>query len=245
MKKIVYILFLIGLLSSCVTNRNSAYLQERDKLPIYEKQAYENYKLKVGDEIKYRVVTMDAEMAKMFTQHSIRGNGNRLVSYRIYDDGTVDLPFMDSVKIAGLTVDEASKKLTEHFCQIIPDSEVRIAMANDRFYVLGKAGASAINMPREKISIFEAVSMAGNIAKFGDRKHVKIIRENEGKIEVKEFDMRSKSILDSEYYYVQANDVIYVNDIKGQFFGIQSYPTAMSVVSSTLSFLLLALSYVL
>jgi polysaccharide export outer membrane protein len=91
-------------------------------------------------------------------------------------------------------------------------------------------------MPKEKLTIFEALAMAGDIGDFGDRSKVRIIREIEGDTKVKMFDVRSEDIINSEYYYVEPNDVIYIQRIKGQSFGINSVTTTISVVATSLAF---------
>ena len=78
--------------------------------------------------------------------------------------------------------------------------------------------------------------MAGDIGDFGDRSKVRIVREKEGVTQVKEFDVRSEDIINSEFYYVEPNDVIYIQRIKGQSFGINSVTTTISVVATTLAF---------
>ena len=78
--------------------------------------------------------------------------------------------------------------------------------------------------------------MAGDIGDFGDRSRVRIVRETEGMTQIKEFDVRSEDIINSEYYYIEPNDVIYIQRIKGQSFGINSVTTTISVVATTLAF---------
>jgi polysaccharide export outer membrane protein len=78
--------------------------------------------------------------------------------------------------------------------------------------------------------------MAGDIGDFGDRSKVRIVREIEGETKVMTFDVRSGEIINSEYYYIEPNDVIYIQRIKGQSFGINSVTTTISVVATTLAF---------
>ena len=78
--------------------------------------------------------------------------------------------------------------------------------------------------------------MAGDLQEFNSRHEVKIVREVEGVTTIKTFDVRSKEIVNSEYYYIEPNDIIYIRKIPGYSFGINSASTAMSVVASTLSF---------
>jgi polysaccharide export outer membrane protein len=78
--------------------------------------------------------------------------------------------------------------------------------------------------------------MAGDIGDFGDRSNVRIVREIEGQTQVKVFDVRSKDIINSEYYYIEPNDVIYIQRIKGQSFGMNSVTTSISVAATTLAF---------
>ena len=78
--------------------------------------------------------------------------------------------------------------------------------------------------------------MAGDIGDFGDRSKVRIVREIEGQTQVKVFDVRSNEIVNSEFYYIEPNDVIYIQRIKGQSFGVNSVTTTISVVATTLAF---------
>jgi polysaccharide export outer membrane protein len=78
--------------------------------------------------------------------------------------------------------------------------------------------------------------MAGDIGDFGDRSNVRIVREIEGQTQVKVFAVRSKDIINSEYYYIEPNDVIYIQRIKGQSFGMNSVTTSISVAATTLAF---------
>ena len=96
-------------------------------------------------------------------------------------------------------------------------------------------------MYKEKLNLFQALSLAGNIPINADRQRVRIIRQKDAMSPpiIKEFDIRTESIIHSEFYYIQPNDLIYVSTIKGDFFKVTDYSSTITSITSTLSFLLL------
>ena len=86
------------------------------------------------------------------------------------------------------------------------------------------------------MTIFEALALAGDLGDFNSRKEVKLIREINGVTTIKTFDVRSEDIVNSEYYYVEPNDIIYIRYIPGYSFGINHVTTVIGVTASTISF---------
>ena len=130
------------LLSSCYSHRVIGYLQEptkQNKLPVYDSVAYEPYRIRVNDEIIYRLITMDETMSKMLGANNAMTSGQYANSYRVQEDGTIDLPFLQPLKIAGQTEVEAQETIKEAFREIIPDADVKISLYNKYFSVVGDA----------------------------------------------------------------------------------------------------------
>jgi len=239
-------IFMFGLLtvifSSCITNKSNTYLQEDKSLPQYKKTPYTYYQIQKNDELAIRVLSLNDEITAIFTGGGVSATAP---SYRVYEDGTIDIPFISNIYVEGLTVRQAAKVVEEKLHDFVPDAVVKLGLANDCFYVIGEAGRGQFPLYKEKLNIFQALSLSGNLAQNADKKHVKIIRKVSDKDRpiVKEFDLRTASIIDSEYYYIQPNDVIYVSTIKGDFFKISNYNMAIGSISTTLSFLLLVLGF--
>ena len=239
------VVFLVGMLmTSCYGYRQVGLLQERDNLPQYDSVAYEPYRLQVNDEIIYRVITMDETLAK--TLSSNETNSTQYAnSYRIYSDGTVDIPFLAPVKLAGLTELEAQDALREAFREIIPDADVKLAMYNKRFTVMGDAHSGVYSIYKERMTIFQALAMSGDLMNSADRRHVRIIRPmGNGEQKVLEFDIRPNSIINSEYYYVYPNDLIYVSRDSGSFYKQSSYSSFLALITSSVSLLITVLNYI-
>lgn len=227
------------LCSSCITNRDLTLLQDGKKMPQYEQADYSYYRLQKNDMIKIRLLTTNDEAAAIFDMNtgssSSSSGGN---SYRIYEDGTIDIPFINNIPVAGLTLREAAKVIEGRMKEFVPDAMVKVALANDKFYVIADKKTGVYEFYKEKLNIFQALAMTGNIPNNVDRRHVRIIRPNvDGKAQVIEFDMRAKSIIGSEYYYIQPNDVIYISSIKGNFFRTESYTESVGFITSSISFL--------
>ena len=247
MKKIIaHISFILlsAILTGCYGYRQVGLLQDRNDLPQYDSATYVPYRLQVNDEIIYRVVTMDETIAKTLSANSV-GSGQYANSYRIYSDGTVDIPFLSPVKLVGLTELEAQDTLRKAFRDIIPDADVKLAMYNKTFTVLGDANSGTYNIYKEHMTIFQALAMTGDLMNSGDRRHVRIIRPlgNE-EPEVLEFDIRTNSIIDSKYYYVYPNDLIYVSRDKGSFYKQPSYSGFLGLITSSVSLLITVLNYI-
>lgn len=237
-------LVLLSTLTGCYGYRQVGLLQERDGLPTYDSAAYEPYRLQVNDEIIYRVVTMDQTIAKTLSANT-NNVGQYANSYRIYSDGTVDIPFLAPVKLAGLTELEAQDALRSAFREIIPDADVKLAMYNKRFTVMGDANSGIYNIYKERMTIFQALAMSGDLLNSGDRRHVRIIRpKGNGEPEVLEFDIRTNTIIDSKYYYVYPNDLIYVSRDKGSFYKQSSYSGFLALITSSVSLLITVLNYI-
>ena len=240
---IVFALLLVAL-NSCYSYRQVGLLQEREDLPQYDSIAYEPYRLQVNDEIVYRVITMDQTIAKTLSTNNT-STGQYANSYRIYSDGTVDLPFLPPIKLAGLTELEARDTLRAAMREIIPDADVKLLMSNKRFTVLGDANSGTYYIYKERMTIFQALALSGDLRNAGDRRHVRIIRPHGNEEpEVLEFDIRTNTIIDSKYYYVYPNDLIYVSRDPASFYKQTSYSGFLALITSSVSLLITVLNYI-
>ena len=205
----------------------------------------EPYRIRVNDEIVYRLVTMDETMSKMLGANTFT-NGQYANSYRVYPDGTIELPFLKPLHIAGLTEMEAQDSLCAAFREILPDADVKLTLYNKFFSVIGDARSGRYYIYKEKMNIFQALAMTGDVMNSGDRRHIRIVRPRDGaeEPEILEFDIRTNTIIDSKYYYIYPNDVIYVARTKDSFYKVPTYTGFLGLITSSVALLTTVLNYV-
>lgn len=255
--KALLILILGVCMASCVTSRRVNLMQEpgKNRIPAYaDTLTYEEYQVRVGDRLSVYVYSIDERVSKMFNpsgtgvnisqirQGSATGGSYDLYTYLVLEDGTIDYPMVGRVSVRGLTTREIKRKLESELSTYVSGYSdyqtlsVEVNIVRRSFSVISDRGSGTFNIPKEKLTVFEALAMAGDIGDFGDRSKVRIVREIEGQTQVRVFDVRSEDIINSEYYYIEPNDVIYIQRIKGQSFGVNSVTTSISVVATTLAF---------
>lgn len=223
------------LLSACYPTRRIGLIQERNGIPSYEQGEVQQYKLQPNDELELRVISFDPEITGMFQTRNTSSNYS--FPYKIYEDGTIDLPFLSKIPVAGLTVKEAEALISEKLKSFGPDITVKLALATNTFCVIGDAGRGYFKMYKDRLTIFQALALCGGINESADYSKVKILRRNGEDTKIVEFDIRSKSILDSEYYYIYPNDIIYIDVSKRRFWAIDSYSGFLSVITASIALL--------
>jgi polysaccharide export outer membrane protein len=224
-------------------------------IPAYaDTITYEDYQVRVGDRLYVYVYSIDERVSKMFNpsgtginssqirQSSSVGGSYDLYTYLVLEDGTIDYPMVGHLPVRGMTTREIKHALEAELSTYVSGYgdyqmlSVEVNIVRRSFSVISDKGSGTFTIPKEKVTIYEALAMAGDIGDFGDRSKVRIVREVEGETFVKVFDVRSKDIINSEYYYIEPNDVIYIQRIKGQSFGVNSVTTSISVAATTLAF---------
>lgn len=235
-------LFLTLVFSSCITNKQKLYLQDAKK---EQNTVFSEYRLAINDEIVYYLMTTMSETQSIYngSRGGMVSTQNMLV-YRIYEDGCVVLPTIGRVNIAGRTIKEAERIISEKFKTIVLDAEIKITLANNYFYVQGDGGKGQFYVYKENLNIFQALAMAGDISSIGDKKNIKIIRRGtDGKDYIHDIDLRKGSIISSDFYYIYPNDVIYIPTNSNSFFRIESVSNFVSLVVAPLSLVVMALSF--
>lgn len=254
--KYLLILAMVGFaLSSCVTARKVNYMQEPDKyIPSYaDTLRFEDYQLRIGDRLYIYVYSLDENVTRMYNSgmmgSSIRqqmaggnvGGGYDLYTYLIDEEGNIDFPTIGKVYVRGLTTREVKRKMEEELSTLLREIpgystvSVEVNMVSRTFSVVG-AQSGRYPIVNEKMTIFEALAMVGDLGEFNSRKEIKLVREKEGVTTIKTFDARSKDIVNSEFYYIEPNDIIYIRQIPGYSFGINSASTALGITATTISF---------
>ena len=257
MKKLFYIFMMALALSSCVTARKVNYMQEPDRhIPAYaDTLAFEDYELRIGDRLYVYVYSLDETIMKMYNagganssqMHQQMGYGGGtygsydLYTYLIDEDGNIDFPTIGKQYVQGKTTREVKKQLEQELGTLLQELpgystvSVEVNIVNRSFSVIGaQSGRYQIN--KEKMTIFEALAMVGDLGEFNSRKEIKLVREKNGVTTIKTFDVRSKDIINSEYYYIEPNDIIYIRQIPGYSFGINHVTTVIGVTAATISF---------
>ena len=236
MKKILILfgilLLATTLLSSCGTTKQIAYLQNSDSIDFAQSRFLYDARIMPKDQITISVNTTTPEasvpfnllLQNSYTQgRAVNSSSSVLMPYLVDNEGFINFPIVGKLKVGGLTKAEAEQLVTEKIRPYMAESEnpvVTVTMASYSVSVLGEVNhPGTFQVSREKITILEALAQAGDLTIYGVRDRVKLIREDAtGKKSIETLNLCDANIINSPYYYLQQNDVVYVepNKIKAQ-----------------------------
>ena len=209
--------FLIGLLfNSCSSLKEEVvYFQNAKNFETIVDTDTFAPKFKVNDIVSIYVSTFDPEAAKPFNlmkQTGSDGSNLQFLDYLIDTDGNIDFPVLGKVKLLGLTVEDAKELIKEKLAEgYLKDPIVNIRILNFRITVLGEVNSpGTYNISGERVTIMEALGLAGDLTIKGRRDNILIIRDFNGTKTYTRVDITNKEIFNSPVYFLTQNDVVYV-----------------------------------
>jgi len=235
LKKITFLLTSILLLGSCVTSSRLNYLQESSSPYFREAITPDDYKMQIFDELYIQVITLDETSSQLFNLgNSVQGvSASR--TYTIFEDGYIDFPFVGRIHVVGRTSREISDIVKNSLTGYIRgDYDVLVRLGNSSFSVIGPGGrVGKYDITKEKLNIYQALAIAGDLGDFADRARIKILRQTPNGTQLRMFNVKTRDIMKTEFFYVQPNDIIYVETFRGQFFQVSSLGTGVAILTTT------------
>lgn len=259
MRLLFYLIALLFLVSSCVTNKKYVYLQKNDvnvrDLPkdstvrSYDLQKYE-YRIQPEDNISVRFESLTPEEYDVFNvnvqqQNQNLNQGNAILIGELVDpQGEITYPILGKVKVIGLTVYEVQSKLQNLADQYLDSPVVKVRLINFRFTILGEAKQEGtVVLGNNRVNYIEAIGLAGGLTDFADKRNIKLIRQVDGKAKISYLNLLDENFINSPEYYVYQNDILIVPALRQRPY--QTYfGKNLSLVISSLSLLLITITLI-
>lgn len=190
------------------------------------------------DNLYIRVITPDPQWSELFNMEmgtaGMTQESAALSGYTVDDDGNIEIPYVGKVRVGGKTISDIKIELDSIFKNYVTDAAITIRMVNNFVSIIGEVTAPGrYPLTKDRVNIFEALSMAGDMSLYSNRHKVQLIRPSVYGPIIKEFSLTDRSILASEFYYIMPNDIIYAQPMKGRSFQMNS--SAISLVLSSIS----------
>ena len=190
----------------------------------------EDYKVQPGDNLYINITSIDEKTTAVFNKNSgtMSGIGAYLNSYTIGDDGTIDFPLTGKIQIHNLTIEEVKGEIQNVMNEYLKETIIIVKLLNFNITMLGEVNTPGqYKVYQDKINLFEALAMASDLADFANRNKVKLIRQSKKGAIIHALDLTDQNILESDFYYLMPNDIIYVEPLKGKQFAFTNFPYAM------------------
>ena len=248
----------IAALPSCIPTKKMIYLQAAEELAdsfdtTMHTYAIPEYRLQVNDIIDIQIKTLDPEFARIFNPDmsaaqamntGVQSGGDMyyMNGYTINDSGNVKVPIIGEVQVVGLTIKEAEKIIHTAFLEFFKQGKfyLTVKLGGIRFSALGEFNRPGkYTILQNQLTIFEAIASAGDLNMVAKRDGVKLIRQYPSGTKIHHVNLLDQSIIASPFYFIQPNDVIYVEPLKQKSYGVgtqgaQSLTLILSLVTSTL-----------
>ncbi len=261
MRKLFLVFLVCIFTTSCIPKKDLIYFQgQPNSTKDLDKIVNTPYKLQVNDILDIRIKAADEKLIALFNQSSQASNVASQItpeniyfnSYSIDRLGVIRLPYIGELNVLGYTQKEVREKIEQKFKSFFKDPNyvfVTVKLAGIRFTVLGEvANPGVLVLFQNQVSIIEAIANAGDIAITGNRRKVVIWRKNTDGTKELKFDLTSASTFDSDSFYIQPNDIIYVEPLKQKSWGTgttgtETFTTLLSVFSLVTTTILLIRSF--
>lgn len=224
LRKFIFYFSVLCLLTSCASKKKLIYLQQSDNSQQKSDTIRYESTLQPDDVLLITVTADQPELASRYnlmyiTMRSIEmratPNNDALISYLIDQNGDINFPGLGKIKLAGLTTIQAEEKIRSKLKDYLVNPGVVIRLLNYKVSVLGEVTRPGQQIiAGQRITLFEALSGAGDMTIYGKRDNVTIIRSDNGVTTVNEVDITSSDFINSPFYYLAHNDVVYVKPNK-------------------------------
>lgn len=243
-----FLLLLIS--SSCVTRKKLTYLQQFGRVDNSIIRVGGNevpstlsaYRVMPYDNLYIRVITPDPQWSALFNTDvgaaGITQESAALSGYSVDVDGFIEIPYVGKLSVGGKTLPEIKTQLDSVFKNYVSDAAITVRLVNNYVGLIGEVRAPGRYMlTKDRITIFDALSMAGDMNEFSNRQKLQVIRPSPNGPVIKEFSLGDRSILSSEYYYIMPNDIIYAIPRQGRSFQVNSsvWTVLLGTITSALA----------
>lgn len=254
--RIFVFLLLLALLFStaCVNTRSATYFNDVNDATLSANTPIPESVIQKNDLLSISVSSLNAEASAIFNTPNNSGvmtagtNPTMASGYLVSADGNIQFPILGSVKAAGLTKEQLKESFIKTLLekQLLKDPIVSIRFLNFRVTVLGEVrNPTVVSVPNEKISLLEAIGLAGDLTIYARRDNILVIREEDGNKVIKRLNLNSNELLSSPYYYLKSNDVVYVEPNKARVATSGRSQQWIPMVVSGLSLVVIALDRVI
>jgi polysaccharide export outer membrane protein len=254
--KLAALFFVIALSCSCISNKKIAYFQDIQSVKqaaLDSAIAFTEPVIQPDDILSINIFTLNPQSGAIINQAAetptLGGNTNTSLAtqstgFLVDKNGEIELSLVGKLKVAGLTTYQARELIREKASSVYKQPNVQLRFANFKVSVLGEVkNPSAYTLPNEKVTILDALSLAGDLTIYGKRDNILIVRDNNGKKEFARLDINSSTIFSSPFYYLKQNDVVYVEPNKRKVTASNSGQLqTIGVIASVLSVIVLAIS---
>lgn len=212
------------LLFSCKPKKNIVYLSNNNFEQEVSQAKYSGLHIQEGDKLQIQVSAFEEIAVRPFNRSTMAGTGNaasgsgagnssEASEYIVTTEGNIIFPVLGAVYCKGMTKQQLKDDLESRLKRYITEPLVTITLTNFNFSVLGEVKSPGQKTsPTEKLNIFQAIALSGDLTYDANRTNIKLLRTSEtsGKDEVVSLDLSEASIVNSPYYYLQQNDILYV-----------------------------------
>ncbi len=249
-------LLAIVFLTSCTAGRNLVYFSDLNSAAPNQTAIQNNIEPKIqpGDLLSIIVSSLNAETNLMFNSGVLLPptagvNAGAVATnrmnegYLVDSNGEINFPTVGKIKLTGLTKEEATDKITGIVGKSVKTPIVTIRFLNFRVTVIGEVNKPAtFTVPTEKINVLEALGLAGDMTGFGRRDDVLIIREKNNIRTTTRINLNNKAVLNSPYFYLQQNDIVYVEPDKAKALQVSTRAVNLPIYLSVISLLVILLT---
>lgn len=235
--KSFFILIILNLFS-CISLKDVQLIQPDQNLQLdgNGKIAYQKpeYFIQKDDEILIKVSSASNSSMGILSDFISSGNAVQGAGVLVRKDGAIELPRIGKIQLEGLTIEQARKKVQDEFYKIYEEkgTYIDVNLASIDYTIVGEAGQGVFTAPKRSLTLLDAFAQSGTNNIYADLKHVRIIRTTSEGTKQVYVDLTKETVMNSEYYWVQNNDIIVVNARKQKVWGIGLNP--MTIVTTIL-----------
>ena len=217
MKKILSALLVLILLASCSSTKKITYFQDLEAGKSVAIAETQEIRLKPGDKISIHVNSKDKELVEPLNLSRNNNNGGQQqiqLAYTVDNNGYIDFPLLGNIHVEGMTRDELAKHLKNEIVnnKLVLDAVVIVEFNNQQVSVIGEVSSPGkYNIDKDRFTVLDALSMAGDLTIHGKRDNVMVLREEYGVQKSYTINMNDAAQLyNSPAFYLQQNDIVYV-----------------------------------
>jgi polysaccharide export outer membrane protein len=217
---IVSFIFLSVSFQSCMTHKKSLLFLEKHSTKFQQDSAYSNtyfqyYKLLPGDILSIKIKSIDPSTEQAFSKTNINSTGTSnskgmLNGYLLDELGFIDMPILGNIHLAGQTLPEAKETILLHMNKYFQKINVTVVLQNYTIDVIGYAGSTKrLTIDAPSINLVSFIALMGDVDLYGDRKRVKLFRQEDGKTKIIMLNLQKLDSIDPKYFHLMPRDVLY------------------------------------